>query len=451
MTQALNLTEEKVGPCLVSVLVDVDAGRVESAMQAAARRIARETRIPGFRPGKAPYAVVLRTYGRDAVLTEAVDDIGDAVLREIVEQRQINLYDRPALEIVERDPLKLKFTISTRPVVDPGSYRSVRIEPKAAETIDEARVETALEQVRRRHATTTPVERPAQIGDVVRMDVRIADGESVLVDRKSTDVELIEGEEDITPGFSAAMAGIAKDESRTVDLLVPETDTESGLAGKTLNVQVTAYEVKSLSIPPADDELAKTDGRFETVAELRADLRKNLEENAARLAREAYEQDVLEKALDGARIEYPDRMVEREIDHEVEHLREDVAGRGFDFEQWLRMNNLTREALRANVRASAEQKLRTTLFLHEIADKENVQLGPEDVDAYVEEQAQRFPEEMRQMVYDTYKNDDARLGISLVLIQRRAIEKLTSIARGEGVLLLGDAEPARPSEVLIAS
>ena len=158
----LTLTEEKIGPCLVAIQVDVAGDRVDTAMHEAARRISKGGKIPGFRPGKAPYPVVLRTYGREAVLEEAVGKLGNEVLQEALTQQGLEAYDNPGVEIVSPDPLKLKFTIPTKPVVDTGNYRALRLAPKAAEPFEEAKVDEALEQVRRAQATYAPVERPAR-------------------------------------------------------------------------------------------------------------------------------------------------------------------------------------------------------------------------------------------------------------------------------------------------
>lgn len=447
-----NLTEEKIGPCLVALQVEVEQARVDGAMRNAAKRISQQLRIPGFRQGKAPYHVVLRTFGKDAVLNEAVEQLGNEVLTELLEQRGITAYDQPTLEVLKPEPLTLKYTIPTKPVVDLGGYRSLRIQPKAVETIDDDKTNKALEQMRKAHATNTAVERPAQMGDLVRMDLKIDSGDKTILDRKETDVQLQEGEEDISPGFSAAMVGAVAGETRHFELPVPESDTESGLAGQTLHVTATVHEVKEVQLPALDDELARTDGRFETLADLRADLQKNLQENAARRAEQEYEDEVLKAALEGATLEYPDKMVDDEVNHQISHLMSDVAGQGFTFENWLRMNNLSIESLRASIRPNAETRMRNSLFLYAVAEKEGIRIEALDIEGTIEEEANRYPEEMRPMVRDAYSGENARVSLGLNLLQRRTVAKLVSLAKGEGVLLPSDAEQSnRPSEVLVAS
>jgi trigger factor len=447
----LNLTEEKIGPCLVALQVDVEPVRVESAMHLAAGRIARSVRIPGFRTGKAPYAVVLRAYGQQAVLAEAVRELGDEILKEALNQQGIEAYDNPSVEIASPEPLKLKFTIPVKPSVDLGAYRALRTPVQAPEAVDDVRLNQALEQVRKAQATHAPTERPAQLGDLVRLDFKIDDGDKNVLDRKDSERQLEAGAGDVAPGFSEALVGMAMGETRNFELAVPSDYAVADLAGHTLKVVATVHDIKEVQLPPVDDELAKSDGRFETLAELKADLRKNLEENAARVERERYESEVLLTAVEGAKIEFPDAMVEEELKQSLNELARSVTQQGFTFENWLRMNDTSLSGLRASMRPGVEERLRNTLFLYNLAEREGIKVEAEDIEASIAEEIARYPAELHPQLKEIYAKEDARLSLALRLLHRRALDKLVSIAKGEGILLPADAEPAsRPSEVLVA-
>ncbi len=450
MVTLLNLTEEKIGPCLVALQVEVEPERVDMAMHQAARRIAGAGRIAGFRKGKAPYYVVLRTYGKQTVLEEAVDKLGNEILQEAVTQQSITPYDNPSLEIVSQEPLKLKYTVPTKPIVDLGNYRALRIAPKPPEPVDEATVNESLAQIRKNQATHVPVERPAQMGDVLRLDVKIDAGEKTLLDRKEANVELQAGDEDVAPGFSAAMVGAVIGETRTFELKIPEDYVSEELHGQTLQVNTTVHDIKEVQLPPLDDELAKTIGKFDTLEEMRADLRKNLAENAARVEKNRYESEVLKAAVEGAPIEFPDVMVEEELRHSLNDLMRDVSAQGFTFENWLRMNNTTLDALRANLRPGVEERLRNSLFLYKLAEREGIKIESADIDTAIEAEAQKFPEDMQDTVRRVYNQENSRVSLGMRLLYHHALDKLVSIARGEAVLLPSDAEVNRPSEVLVA-
>jgi trigger factor len=447
----LNLTEEKIGPCLVAIEVDVDAERVDSAMHVAAKRVSRTARIPGFRPGKAPYAVILRTYGRDALLHEAVDDLGNSVLKEILEQQSITAYDAPAVEIANHEPLKLKFTIPTKPVVDLGAYRALRLAEPDPEVISEEKVNEALEQIRRAQATFAPVERPVQMGDQVRLDFKIDAGEKMTLERKDVEREVKDGDTDVVPGFSAALVGMNMGETREFRLTMPDPYEVSELAGATVQCSATIKDIKEVQLPALDDDLAKTEGKFETLAELRDDVRKNLQENADRVRKEQFEADILAAAVNGSKIEFPDVMAEEELNHSIDDVKRSVSQSGFTWENWLRMNNTTEAQMRASMRPGVESRLRNSLFLYTAAEKEGIKIEAPDIDAMIEEEANRFPEDMREQVRDAFSTENSRLSLGLRLLHTRALEKLVAIVKGEGVVLPGDANAARPSEVLVAS
>ncbi|TMC60575.1 MAG: trigger factor [Chloroflexi bacterium] len=446
----LNLTEEKIGPCLVALEVQVEPERVDQAMHQAAKRISEAGRIAGFRKGKAPYNVVLRTYGKPAVLQEALDKFGNEILQEALTQQALEAYDRPSLELLSEEPLRLKFTVPTKPQVDLGNYRALRIEAKAPESISDAKVNDALEQVRKTHATKVPVERPATMGDALRGDVKIDAPDRNILNRTDAEVELQAGDEDMVPGFSAAMVGALIGETREFTLTLPEDFENAELVGKALQVHATVRDIREVQVPALDDELAKTVGDFDTLDELRADLRQNLEENAQRTAREQFEEEALQAGLAQATIEFPDVMVEEEVRHSLSDLMRDVAQQGFTFENWLRMNNLTLEGLRASLRPGVEQRLRRSLFLYNLAEREGLKIEAADIDAAVAAEIGQYPDEMQAEVRRVYGTENGRVSVGLRLLQRRALDKLISIVKGEGVLLPGDEVASRPAEVLIA-
>ncbi|MBI1801018.1 MAG: trigger factor, partial [Chloroflexi bacterium] len=417
------MTQEKIGPCLVALQVEVEPERVDTAMQKAAKRIAQAGRVAGFRKGKAPYHLILRTYGKPAVLQEAVDELGNQILKEAVAQQDIKPYDRPALEVVKTEPLTLKFTVSTTPAVDLGAYRAIRVESQPA-AADEAEVNSALERTRKAHATTARVERPAQMSDMLRLDVKVQSGDKTMLDRKDADVELVEGEDDIAPGFSAAMIGAQSGEARNFELAVPADHPNTAFAGLTLQVSTQVKDIQEVTLPPLDDELAKTAGTFETLDELRADLRQKLLTRAEERERGRFEDEVVKAALGGAHIEFPDAMAEEELRHSLSDLMRDVSQMGYTFENWLRMNNLTMESLRASFRPGVEERLRRSLLLFNVAEREGIKVEAADVDAAVDEQVANYPAEIQDTARTVYNGEEMRATLCLRLLQQRAMEKL---------------------------
>ena len=450
----LNLTEEKIGPCMLAVQVEVESDKVNGAMQQAARQIAQKVRIPGFRPGKAPYPVVLRTFGKDNVLAEAVETLGNQVLQELVTQRDLKLYNTPQLEIVEKEPLKLKYTLTTQPHVELGGYRSIRIEAKLPEVVSESEVEQNLEQMRKRHAVQLPVDRPAQMGDALRLDLKAETVEPAQVwfERKDVERELENGADDFAPGFSAAVVGMQMSETRQFALAIPSDYKMTDLAGKTLNVTVTVHDIREVQLPALDDELARTVGEYETLEALRTTLRENLTERNKETEESRFGSETLQTALNTAQFEYPDAMVDEEVNNRIKNLSDEVTQQGFQFEKWMATNQTNLANLRASFRVEAEQSIRQSLLLYKLAEREGVKVEASEIEEVAAEELSLYPSEMQEQMQKLYSSEAARLSISLRLVQQRTLDKLIAIAKGEGILLPSDATSSgQPSQILVAS
>lgn len=447
----LNLIEEKIGPCLLSVQVEVEKERVDSALKQAASQLARQVRIPGFRAGKAPYHIVVNTLGKENVLSKAVESLGNELLKEITEQHGIKLYNEPQLEIVQPEPLKLKYTMATQPQVDLGNYRALRIEAKPPEPVADEQVNKAIEDIRKHHATQIPVDRPVQLGDALRMDLKAETEDKIWFERKDVEREAVIGENDFAPGFSEQIVGMNAGETRTFDSHIPTDFGNSDFAGKTLKCTVTVHDVREVELPPLDDELAKIAGEHETLEALRAELRKNLEESAKEREATRFGSETLQGALAGATIEMPDAMVEHEVMHELEEMMQNVQAQGFEFERWLQMNQTSLANLRAQLRPVAEARLKQSLFLYDLANREGIKVEEAAVDEVIDEEIELYPPDLQDQMRAMYAKEDARLSLALRLLQQKSLDKLLSIVKGEGVLLPSDVTAQPAQQVLIAS
>jgi trigger factor len=197
----LNVTVERIPDSQVLLTIEVDPDRVRSSVDQAYRRLAPRTRIPGFRPGKAPRALVEQHYGRDMFLNEALDRLLPEVVEEAIRSESIEIIDRPSLEIASVDPVVVKARVPVRPTVDLGDYRSLRLE-RAQPEVDEAAVAEQIEALRRRYATVEPVERAAADGDVVRVALRVESDGATVIDEDDTDLTVTEEALRSLPGRS---------------------------------------------------------------------------------------------------------------------------------------------------------------------------------------------------------------------------------------------------------
>jgi len=453
------------------LIVDVPEERLNAAMQRAAKRIAAKVNIPGFRKGKAPFAIVVNYVGRQAVMDEALEDLGNEIYRESLQAAALEPYTTGSLEDIKTEPtLQLIFSVPKAPEVDLGDYRQVRHEYTPPAITDE-QVQETLESLRERYAEETEVDRPAEMGDLIKVDIHgevihqhdqaqpdataeaqaaaeTADEQATEAaaerDRAETFIEETDFEILLTtdpkrafmPNFTEQALGVKVGETRTVSLTYPADYENPRMAGHTFNITFTVKQVKARQLPELDDEFAKraSDGRAETLADLKARLRADLEANAKREADEAYSDIIFQKIVEGATVRYPEAMVEDYIDDILEELNQNLRQRGLSLEMLKEVQKKDDAALRAEYRETAINRLKRSLVMQTLIAAEKISVRAAELDAQIEsmlssiggvsaEQAETF----RRM----FRADANRRDIGLRMVMDRLKERLVAIGRGE--------------------
>ncbi len=375
----MRVSSEAVATREIELTIEPDAERISRAMRQAARRISRVRPVAGFRPGKAPYEMVERMFGRETILNEALNEEAPAIYREAIKEAGLDPYEQALFDLESEDPVVLKVRVPLMPKVTLGDYTTLKIEPEPEVSVSEGEVQEQIEAIQRQHATYEPVERPIQLGDQVTAAlVGTADGETVINQENAT---LTVGEELMPPGFAEAIVGASAGEKREFTLTYPDDfDTES-LAGKTVSFEVTIKSVRQTNLPPIDDELAKLASDVETLAELRDRIAESLAEQKKHAARDRETRAALQALVSVAEVEYPEAALRNEIDQAIDRQRRTLARMGFAFDRYLQMINQTEEGLREQLRPEAERSLTERLVLSEYARVEGIELTPSEIQA----------------------------------------------------------------------
>jgi trigger factor len=383
----MKIQVERKESCEAMVTVEIDSAAVESAMQKAARRISEKQNLPGFRKGKAPYKVVLQTWGEEALLDEALDTLGPEAYRQAVEQEKLEPSAVGTMKrIVSRQPLTLEFLVPVQPEVEIGDYRSVRV-PYESPAIPEEDVERAMEQLRQSQSILEPVSRAAQKGDVLSVDITSglvsADGKiEPLVfegDANPLDLDLDDNLGGRYPGAGPAMEGITEGETRTITINFPDTFPIARLKGLQAQLTVKCLGVKVRRIPDWNEDVVKAVSKFSTVDELRSEVRTSLDKRAAESKEEEYADGVIEKMVEGAKITFPPAMLEEEIDDEIQTLARRLEQRKTSLEVYLRTVPEGIKGLRLQLEPDARRKLIRRLLLTEMVKKEKLEPSPEEI------------------------------------------------------------------------
>jgi trigger factor len=430
--------------------IELPPERLSRATDDAVRRLSRGARVPGFRPGKAPRPVLERHLGPGVVLEEAVEHLVADAYREALTQEDLLPLTNPDLEVVEAEegkPLRFKATVQVRPEVELGDYKHFNFSPEI-DTIDEARVDKVIEELRDQNATLTAVEgRGARDGDYAVISfVGTRDGEP-FEGGTSERMPLILGQERLIPGFETHLLGLEVGDSTEFDITFPDDYPETGLAGKQAHFAVELKELREKVQPELDDDFIGTLGEFGDVDALRTDIQARLERNALDRARHGFADRIIDYAVANATLELPGILVDQEVEVMHDEFRASLARQGIEEAAYLKALDQTADDLHAEFRPGAEKRVRTLLVLSQVAEAEGVTVPDAEVVAEVARGRERYPDDARLQEY--FDSDRGRAYIRSTLRRSRVVEGIINewLAEHPEHPALPHLEDAQHSEV----
>jgi trigger factor len=423
------------------LVVEVEPEKMDTYKRRAARKISERGKIAGFRPGKAPYDMVVRSYGEQAVLEQAMDFFVDAEYSNILKEADVEPGAAGSLESIDSlEPPKLTFRVPLAPEVDLGDYHSIRL-PYEWSAPDEKAVDAAIEDLRQMYATTENVEREAQEGDYVLVDVR---SESPELNRTGY-AAFIRSEERDTEwpynGFAKELVGLKVGDVKTIKHTFPADWEVEELQGKDVEMEVTVKTVRTVTLPELDDEFAKTTGAGETVEAVREAVKKDVENRSKADYDDKYFVDLIEKIKEGATLKYHQHALEHEGEHVLEDLGQRLAQQGMDLDTYFKVRNTTREQfIEDEVNPVAKKRFERSLILDEIVRREKIEVDNQALDAEFNQTLSA----LTMQGVDLSKIRGGRQGQQRVaqavamesanrVLTRRALDVLKSIAVGEYV------------------
>ncbi len=423
------------------LVVEVEPEKLDTYKRRAARQISQRGKIAGFRPGKAPYEMVVRNYGEQAIIEQAMDFFVDAEYSNILKEAEVEPGAAGSLESIDSlEPPKLTFRVPLAPEVDLGNYHSIRM-PYEWSAPDEKAIEAAVEDLRQMYSTTENVEREAQEGDYVLVDVKSETSEL----NRTGFAAIIRSEERDTEwpynGFAKDLVGLKPGDSKTITHSFPANWEVEELQGKDVEMEVTVKTVRAVTLPELDDEFAKTTGAGESIDALREAVKKDVETRSKADYDDKYFVDLIEKIKEGATLKYHQHALEHEEEHVLEDLGQRLAQQGMDLDTYFKVRNTTREQfVEEEVKPVAKKRFERSLILDEIVRREKIEV---DNTALDEEFNQTLSALTMQGV-DLSKIRGGRRGQQRVaqavamesanrILTRRALDMLKSIAIGEYV------------------
>jgi trigger factor len=428
----------------VKLTVELDPEPFEKAKRRAARQIARNVKIPGFRPGKAPYGVILRHVGEGHVIEHAVENLIEEQYPKIIEAAEIQPYGPGKLDNVSQlTPPIFEFVVPLKAEVELGDYKSIRI-PYEASEITEEDINKSIQQIRKQNAVRENVERPAQKGDFVfmrisgvRTDTEDQADATIIEERFSSSVIQEDENEDEWPfpGFSKELVGLSANDEKTIEHQYPDDYPDETLQGASAEIKVVVTNIQSETLPTVDDELAKTASEFETLEEWKQSLKSNLEEQISTEYADQYDDQIFEEIEAITTMRYPPQIIEREKEDILKGLEYRLSQQGLNMDLYLQVRGLDEEGLDEEITPIAEERVKRGLILMEIAEAENIEADPEKVGVEMDRTLQAISSTMTPNDAKKFAKSDyvPSLASNIVadMLTQRTMEFLRATSKGE--------------------
>ena len=383
----MKVTAEKIDNQQVVLEIEVEAAEVEKATEKAYKRIANKVNIPGFRKGKAPKKIVEQHVGKQAILDEAFDIVAPKAFNDALDEQKIDPVTRPQIEVVtleEGKNLVFKATVTPKPEVALGEYKGLKVEKEAVEVKDEE-VDKQVEQMRDRQGKMVDAPEGAEVksGDFTTLDFKgFVDGEA-FDGGEGKDYPLQIGSNSFIPGFEDQLIGAKIGEQRDVNVKFPEEYHSKELAGKDAKFECTIRSIKSKELPALDDEFAKSASTFQTLDELKADIREKLTKNAEQKAENDRKSAAIQQATDNITVDIPAVMIDNRVTAMIQEMAMRLEQQGMKLEQYLQYAGTDIAKIREDYRETAEKNVKTDLMLEAVAKAEEIKVEAADLDAEI--------------------------------------------------------------------
>ena len=432
---------EKLEKSQVALTIEVGAAEFEAAVEKAYQKMRRKINVPGFRPGKAPRKMIERMYGAEVFFEEAINIAFPEAYEAAVEQEKLQVVGYPAVEMVgevTKDGFTFKATAPVYPEVTLGEYKGLKAE-KPEVKVTAADVDERLKTLADRNTRLVSVDREAKSGDTAVIDFEGFLNGKPFEGGKGENHNLELGSGSFVPGFEDQVIGMKAGEEKDIDITFPENYHED-LAGKAVVFKVKVHEVKEKEVPEMDDEFAKDVSEFDTLKDLKADLKKKITEERQKDADRAFEENLMNQVAENITADIPDVMVENQARQYLDNFKAQIS-RQFPYEEYKKMTGMDDEKLLADAKEPALRQVKMDLAVAAIIKAENIEASDEDVEAEYKKMAEQFG-----MDVDMVKKYLVKEQVQDQLLSQKAVAVVVDSATAEKPKKAAKKEEAAESE-----
>ena len=425
----MQITKEQLTPTKVKLTLRAEPATLQGTKDLVVQRLGRDVKVPGFRAGHAPQSVVEKNLDQAVLQTEVLDTVLNALYGQALEQERLRPVAQPSASIKKFVPfteLEAEFEVDVVGDVKLPDYKKIKLAEKPV-SVTAKDVDEVITNLRTRAATRKEVERAAKDGDQVTLDFKGVDAKTKepIAGADGADYPLIIGSNTFIPGFEPELIGLKPGGEKTFDIVFPKDYGTTALQNRKVTFTVTVKKVEELEEPKVDDAFAATVGPFKTVAELKADIKKQLQADAQQQARRDYESELLGLIAEKTKVEIPASLVDEEIDRNEADERQNLVYRGQTWEEHLKEEGVTAEEHRERQRDAAHARVKAGLALSEIADKEQISVTPEELDLRIQLLKGQYPDPKMQEEID---KPATRQELTSRIMTEKTMEKLRTYA-----------------------
>ena len=389
----MSLQVEKMEKNMAKLTIEVSAEELDKAMQNAYLKARGKISIPGFRKGKAPRKMIEQMYGKGIFLEDAANALIPEHYSKALEECDLEIVSQPEIDVTQAEPGKaFIFTaeVAVKPEVTLGEYKGVEV-PKSETEVTDEDIDAEIKKEQEKNSRTVTVEdRGAENGDITTIDFEgVVDGVA-FEGGKGTDYPLPLGSGSFIPGFEDQLVGAKAGDHVEVNVTFPEEYQAAELAGKAAVFQCDVNKVETKELPELDDDFAQDVSEFDTLAEYREDVKKNLTEKKEKEARAAKENVAVDKAIENAEMEIPDAMLNTQVRQMMNDFASRMQSQGLTMEQYFQFTGMTAEKMQEEMKPQALKRIQTRLVLEKIAETENIEVSEDEVNEEISKMAEMY-------------------------------------------------------------
>ncbi len=417
----------------------IDAKTFDESIVNVFNKNARYFNIPGFRKGKAPFSVVERHYGDEIFYEDAFNEVANKAYEEAIDSEKLEIVSKPKIDVVQMEKGKdLIFTaiVNTKPEVELGKYKGIDLE-KASQKVTDKDIEEELNNMAERNSRMVNVEkRAAKEGDTVLIDyIGTIDGKAFEGGR-AENYDLTLGSKTFIPGFEEQVVGMKINEVKDIKTKFPDDYFSKDVAGKEANFNVTVHEIKEKELPKIDDEFAKDVSEFDTLKELKNDIKSKKEKANEERSKRQLESDAIDAVVENSKIDIPAGMIDLELDNMQDDMNRNLSYQGFSFEKYLQMVGKTVAQFRTESRDQAIKSIKRRLVLEAIAKDEKIDVSEKEIDSKLEELSKAYGRKVEDLkaikeVIEGVKTDIKDEKVVKVLIDNAKIKEVSEKKESE--------------------